>query len=262
MKVEDYIAGKSEAKPEPKKLGMVVAMMATYERAGMLTRTVESFARTAPDVPLTVYDDGSETLNKKAELQHLEAEGVEIVRLPHGGFVSLWMKALEDAASVGAEGFVLLEDDLSFAPGWLDVLRRMHDGAMAMGRKPGAMSCLRVHSEPQGVPVVLGGVEAYQSMMHGFQVNLVSREAVLRRDVLEEAARRSAEGSHGIDVNWIGLLSHRLGMMSYVSMRSWVAHEGSGTSVVKGQGYRSFEHRGFELVDSLTRSSTEKSTSL
>jgi hypothetical protein len=250
MKVGEHKRIERAGVPE---LGVVAAMMVTYDRPGMLLGTVRSYFASG-DVPeLVVFDDGSGAEGKDEELREVASLGAVVMRMGHSGFIGTWRKAFEWAREVrrDAAGFVLLEDDLRFAPGWVGVLRRMHGGAADRGLKPGAMSCLMAHGEPQGVPVLLRGVEAYQSMMHGFQVNLVPREAVLREDVFEEAARASAAGRHGLDVHWLGLLSHRLWMTNFVSTSSWVSHEGAGRSVVAGQGYRSLESRGDNLVEAL-----------
>lgn len=250
MKVGEHRVVEKVREPE---LGSLVSLMVTYDRPGMLWETARSYFGSGLVPELVVFDDGSEVYGKDEELAAVEAMGARVVRFAHSGFIGTWRKAFEWArANCGREsGFVLLEDDLSFAPGWVDVLRRMREGAVDMGLKPGAMSCLMSHGEPQSVVVGLRGVEAYQSMMHGFQVNLVPLEAILRGDVFEEAAAASAAGRHGLDVHWLGLLSHRLGMTNFVSMESWVAHEGNGRSVVAGQGYRSFESRGYNLVEAL-----------
>ena len=236
-------------------MGEVRAMMATYERPGLLERTVRSFLATAPGVGMTVFDDGSSSPEKKAELELVEGMGAAVERLNHGGFVETWLRAFEWARGrlEGLGGVVALEDDVTFASGWLDVLRRMHDGAAWMGMRPGAMTCLRVHSVPQATVVDLGGVEAYQSMGHGWQVNLLPWRVVADGKVQQEAAAGSRAGRHGIDVQLIGLMSHRLGMTSFSSTRSWARHDGTGRSVVKGQGFGAFEHEGFELVEELRK---------
>jgi hypothetical protein len=176
------------------------------------------------------------------------------MELKHTGFINTWKQAFGWAHRMFLHrvgGLVLLEDDLVFAKGWLDTLVKMHDGAIDAGHLPGAMSCLRVHNEPQNAVVSLNGVDAYQSMMHGFQVNLVPFEVILREDVFDESEKAARGGGHGIDVHWLGNLSHRLGRKNFVSMQSWVAHEGWNRSVVEGQGYGSFKHRGFNLVKGL-----------
>lgn len=236
-------------------MGRVAALMSTYERTGMLERTVRSFLAATPGVPLTVFDDGSPSAAKRDELVRVEGFGVTVVRLGRGGFVSTWLEAFAWSRGVleGFGGVVALEDDLSFAPGWLDVLRRMHDGAIGGGLMPGAMSCLRVHELPQGKVVELGGVEAYQSMGHSFQVNLFPMAVACDVDLLAESAGYAIRGRHGIDVHLVGLMSHRRGRTSFVSMRSWVAHEGFSDSVVASQGYRPLKIRGYELVEALRR---------
>jgi len=242
---------------KPSGISRVVSLMATYERPGMLTATVKSYLTSDPNPPhLIVFDDGSQSDAKQKELKVVRTLGVTVMELEHAGFITTWRRAFNWAArslSSQVDGLVLLEDDLSFAKGWLDVLKRMHNGVYTLGLKPGAMSCLRVHSVPQNTVVNLNGIEAYQSMMHGFQVNLVPFEVILRWDIFEESEAAARAGQHGIDVHWLGNLSHRLGLTNFVSMQSWVAHEGARASIVTGQGYKSFEHRGYNLVEELCR---------
>lgn len=250
MKVGEHERPEKKRVPE---LVRLMSLMVTYNRPGMLTETVRSYFASGDMPALVVFDDGSNVEGKDAELDAVSDMGVAVVRYPHCGFISTWRKIFDGygRSKRSADGIILLEDDLRFAPGWLDILLRMYEGAADKGWKPGAMSCLMAHDVPQSAVVELRGVEAYQSMMHGFQVNLVPREAILRMDVFEEAERRSAKGRHGIDVHWLGLLSHMLGMVNFVSTRSWVSHEGAKSSVVAGQGYRSFESRGNNLVEFL-----------
>jgi hypothetical protein len=70
-------------------------------------------------------------------------------------------------------------------------------------------------------------------------------------DVFEEAARNSENGNHGIDIWFIGGLAHRMGLTSFMSEQSWVAHVGAGRSIAGGQGYASFKGVGYELVHGL-----------
>lgn len=255
MKIEDYL--RSRVKVKLPYMGTVASVMVTYERPGLLTETVESYMASQEDPPpLVVFDDGSKSDAKRKELEWARTRNVIVMELDHHGFITTWKQAFRWAIRMfyhRAKGLILLEDDLSFAKGWVDVLVKMHDGAIDAGLVPGAMSCLRAHDEPQNAVVSLRGVEAYQSMMHGFQVNLVPIEVILRDDVFDESEKASRAGHHGIDVHWLGNMSHRLGRTNFVSMQSWVAHEGGSASVVEGQGYRSFKHRGFNLVNELER---------
>jgi hypothetical protein len=239
---------------------IAVSVMLTYERPGLLTATVESYLKTT-DVPLVVYDDGSEAGEKFRELDAVEAMGVTVHREPHRGLVRTWRKVFHDFAAgldlvyTGDEGIVLLEDDLLFAEGWDATLLKMAKGVEVLGLKPGAMTCFRCHAEPQAEIVDLEGVRAYQSMQHGFQVNMVPMW-VLGKDVfLDEAVDNSESGAHGIDVWFIGGMSHRLGLTSFMSEQSWVAHVGAGRSVAEGQGYRSFKGVGYSLVHGLAEDS-------
>ena len=230
-----------------------VALMITHERPGMLSATVDSFLAATPGVPLAVFDDGSASDEKRSELDSLPARGVTVFSLPRQGFIQTWRMVLlgmKDFITKACDSVVLLEDDLRFAPGWLDVLATMQAGAQDRGLQAGAMTCLRVHHEPQAPVVDLDGVKAYQSMMHGFQVNLVPREALERSDVIEESIKQAEASEHGLDVHLWGNMSHRLGRTNFMSEQSWVAHVGA-QSIVEGQGYKSFAHPGYNLVDDL-----------
>jgi hypothetical protein len=231
---------------------IVGAFMLTYERPGLLLKTVTSYLQNA-DIPLTIYDDGSESNEKRAELDWISRQGPEVVMEPHRGLVRTWIKVFEDIADKfdDNDGIVMLEDDLLFAPGWHETLVRMAQGAKNLGFKSGAMSCLRCHAHPQAQIRNLDGVEAYQSMQHGFQVNMVPAWVLKRKDFLEEAVELSEGGNHGLDVWFLGGLSHRLGLTNFISYQSWVSHVGGGQSVAEGQGYRSFHGLGYNLVDSL-----------
>ena len=151
----------------------------------------------------------------------------------------------------GIGGLVLLEDDLSFASGWMGILERMYEGAADLGFMPGAMSCLRVHEMPQGKIINLRGVEAYQSMWHGFQVNLMPWEVIENEKLIQLAAEQTLRKKHGIDVYLLGGISDRMGRTNFISIESWVAHEGVGRSLVESQGYKSFQRRGYGLVEEL-----------
>lgn len=257
MKVEDYIRAKADRpKRKVRPLGHIEALMITHERPGLLTETVKSFQEKTSGVQLTVFDDGSESDAKKEELANLDGDSVIVFRFPKAGFIGTWMAALDVARmTFGDEpgGVILLEDDLSFASGWVEVLGRMYEGAADLGLMPGAMSCLRPHDRPQGAILDLGGVKAYQSMAHGFQVNLVPWEVIQNKELIEAAAEEARKGKHGLDVYLLGMISDRMGRTNFVSMESWVAHEGAGASLVEAQGYRSLKHRGIGLVDELRR---------
>jgi len=233
------------------------AVMLTYERAGLLTATLESLMRASPDLHVVVYDDGSETPEKLAELDTVEASGIHVNRLGHRGLVRTWMEifiALSAGVNTVYEedaGIVLLEDDLLFASGWDQTMLRMAKGVERLGLKPGAMTCFRCHEEPQAKVYDLNGVQAYQSMQHGFQCNMVPAWVFDQAAFLEEAAQNSEKGDHGIDVWFIGGMAHRLGLTSFMSMESWVAHVGAGRSVAADQGYVSFKGVGYNLVHGL-----------
>lgn len=202
-------------------------------------------------MPLVVVDDGSSSPEKEAELKGIGGMA-EVRRIPHGGFCRSWVSIFEWLKEEKrADAYVLLEDDLVFAHGWLDVLMKMHRGLLDAGFVPGAMTCLRYHPEPQGQVFTFGDVQAYQSMYHGFQVNLVPREFVERTDLVLQAAGDVAPGRHGFDVNWMALLSHRLHAVHLICTRSWVRHIGVGVSMVTAQGFRTFNHPGYCLVPEL-----------
>jgi glycosyltransferase involved in cell wall biosynthesis len=231
--------------------------MLTYERPGLLTATLESLRSASPDLHVVIYDDGSESQEKLQELLEVEDKGFHVNREPHRGLVRTWMKVFDDlsiALDVTVaedEGIVLLEDDLLFAEGWEFTLLKMAQGAAMLGYKPGAMTCFRCHDEPQSQIVDLNGVNAYQSMQHGFQVNMVPAGIFKRMDVFEEAAKNSENGDHGIDIWFIGGLAHRLGLTSFMCEQSWIAHNGAGRSIAGGQGYASFKGVGYDLVHGL-----------
>ena len=254
--MEDHIRQRAESPTrKARELGRIEAMMITHERPGLLAATVRSFQSRTMDASLTIFDDGSESKEKRSELDKVELSGVRVIRLPKAGFITTWMSAFEWARQTMKDvgGVVLLEDDLSFAFGWLDVLRKMYEGTVDLGWVPGAMSCLRVHEVPQAKVVNLRGIEAYQSMGHSFQVNLMPWEIILAKNMIEGAEKDARRGYHGLDVYLLGAISHQLGRINFMSVRSWVAHEGVDASVVEGQGYRSFRHRGYGLVNELRR---------
>lgn len=239
------------------------AMLLTHERTGMLTKTLASLRAASPLLRVIVYDDGSQSDEKQAELDAVEASGVTVHREPKRGLVRTWMKIFSDIVEgVGSAydldaGIVLLEDDLLFAGGWDDVLLRMARGVHSLGLQPGAMSCFRCHYDIQSEIRDLGGIRAYQSMQHGFQVNLLPAWVFTQTDFLEEAVRNSENGMHGIDIWFIGGLAHRLGLTSFVSEMSWVAHTGAGQSIAEESGYVPFEYEGYELVEGLAEQLTD-----
>ena len=136
----------------PERIAM--ATMLTYERPGLLTATLQSLKAASPDLHVVVYDDGSESPEKLAELDSVEASGTHVNRGPHLGFVRTWMQVFFDIScginNIYEEeaGIVLLEDDLLFAPGWDTTMLKMAKGVEKLGLKPGAMTCFRCHEEP------------------------------------------------------------------------------------------------------------------
>jgi hypothetical protein len=237
----------------PKSIDLVVTL--TYERPGFLTRTVRSLRRTA-DVPVIIYDDGSTSQEKLDELSRLEADGFLVSREPHRGFIRSWVyifHQLRESFLSPEAGVVLLEDDMIFSFGWDETLLQMAAGTEDLGLQPGAMTCFRVHEEPQAVVRSLRGVEAYQSMQHSFQINMVPAFVFDEVEFYEEAANNAEAGRHGIDVWFLGGLSHRLGLTNMVSVDSWVAHIGAKKSIVEGQGYQSFSSMGYGLSPELRR---------
>jgi len=209
----------------------------------------------SPSLPIVVYDDGSQSPEKLEELNKLSGI-VKIERGEHLGLVRTWVKAFQDLRKMGLskdDGVVLLEDDLLFAKGWDEVLLRMASGTADVGLSPGAMTCFRCHEHPQSGSFDLRGVEAYQSMQHGFQLNMVPASVFEQVEFFEEAARNSEAGRHGIDVWFIGGLSHRLGLTSMVSRDSMVAHIGAGNSIAGKQGFESFTGMGYNIPVDLLR---------
>lgn len=253
------VIGNHEKKVETKTpKNIKLAVMLTYERAGLLTATLESFRKATPDMHIVIYDDGSKDGDKLQELDAIEANGFTVNREPHRGLVRTWMKVFKDLSLTDYnddDGVVFLEDDLLFAKGWDETLLKMASGVEALGLEPGSMTCFRCHYEPQSQMYDLNGVSAYQSMQHGFQVNMFPLWVMEEMEVLEEAALNSEKGRHGIDIWLIGGLSHRLGLTSFMSEESWVAHVGAGRSVAEGQGYMSFKGVGYNLVHGLSSES-------
>jgi len=232
-----------------------VAMMITHERPGFLLATVNSFRMTAPDVRLHVFDDGSHTESKIAELEMVRRMGAVVIRLPHSGFANTWERAFDFArrSLVGYDSVIMLEDDIVFAKGWLDVLKRMQRAIPERGLKQDMTSCFRPHMELPSESVSLGGVEAYASMAHSFQVNMMPFEVLNRMDVIEESVREANESNRGLglDVYLVGNLAHRLHRTSFVSTASWVGHMGACCTVVGKQGWGACKHAGVNLVDEL-----------
>jgi len=265
MKIDAAYFKDREEKPKRKarSLGNIRALMLTHERPGLLTETVNSFLSKTSGIPLTVFDDGSSSEDKEKELKAIQEQGIEVIRLPKMGFISAW----EYVFSFVREKYpkndcIVLEDDLSFATGWLDALKNMYEGTADLGYMPGAMSCLRVHDRPQNAyTVVLRGIEAYQVMWHSFQVNLLPWEVIENADMIWKAAEEAKKGQHGLDVYLLGRISDNMGRMNFVSMESWVAHEGSGQSLVESQGFRSLQHRGRNLVPELEKKVKDSSYS-
>jgi hypothetical protein len=239
-------------KPEVCEFKNPIALVLTYNRAGLLIGTVKSFLETVSNVPLHVFDDGSESAAKHSELDCLE-DVVKVHRLPHCGFVESWRAIFRFVRALNCyDSVITLEDDIVFAKGWLDVLKSMQAGIADLGLLQGMTSCFRPHSEPQSQLIDLRGIRAYQSMAHSFHVNLMPIEVVNREDVFDESAKEviSSKSGKGLDVYWVGNISHRLHRCSFVSEQSWVAHIGF-ESVVSKQDYGACRHPGFELVPEL-----------
>lgn len=238
---------------------IVRAVMLTYERVGLLTATVESYKKTT-DIPLYIYDDGSATDEKMKELDVVEKMGCVVYREKHRGLVRTWRKIFYDFSAgidlvyAADDGIVLLEDDIIFAKGWDKTLLKMAKGAKDIGLKPGAMTCFRCHKVPQAQIHNLNGVNAYQTMQHGFQINMVPMGVLNENKFLDEAVERSEEGDQGLglDIWFIGGMADRLDLTSFMSEQSWVAHVGANKSVAEGQGYKSFKGVGYNLVDELS----------
>ena len=232
-----------------------VALMLTYERPGSLLATVGSYWKTC-DVPLYVFDDGSQDPQKQGELRLVEAAGAHVMRMKHKGFARSWLEILRYARKnlTYFDSLVLLEDDLMFADGWLETLQAMQRGITAHGLKQGMVSCLMPHDKPQGALMSLSGVEAYQSFGHTFQVNMMPWEVLKRFEVIQESVDEvlATRSGHGLDIYLVGNLAHRLKRMSFVSTSSWVAHVGID-SIVESQGFGSCRHCGNNLVPELER---------
>jgi hypothetical protein len=232
-----------------------VALMLTHERPGTLLATVGSYWRTC-DMPLYVFDDGSKDPEKLGELGLVKATGATVCMLGHTGFARSWLDIFQYARENLTEydSLVLLEDDLQFAEGWLETLQAMQKGIAGLGLGQGMVSCLMPHNEPQSAVVDLGGVKAYQSMAHTFQVNMMPFEILDSFEVIEESVKEVLEtrSGHGLDIYLVGNLAHRLNRQSFVSTSSWVAHVGID-SVVEGQGFGSCRTAGTNLVPELAK---------
>ena len=261
MKIEDYIKNREPIMVPRCECKKPIALMLTYNRTGLLLGAVNSFLTTTEDVPLCIFDDGSDDYNKRMELLCIEQIGgrVSVVRLKHGGFAKSWLDILcfvHDTKQVFGkyDSVITLEDDIMFAPGWLDVLKKMQNGIADMGFLQGMTTCFRPHETIQSPLVDLRGVAAYQSMAHTFHVNLFPMAVLDRLDVLRESVEESLKSSyhHGIDVYWVGNISHRLGRVNFISEQSWVAHVGF-SSMVKTQGFIACRHGGINPVKCLER---------
>lgn len=257
MKIEDYIKNREPVVVPRCECKSPVALMLTYNRPGLLIGSVNSFLDTAPGVPLYVLDDGSDDHNKVVELDCVsKAKGVTVCRMPHRGFARSWLEILRTIRNQSGvfDSVITLEDDIMFAPGWVDVLKKMQNGIADKGYLQGMTTCFRPHENIQSQLVDLRGVNAYQSMAHTFHVNMFPMVLLDRLDVLEESVEESlkSKSHHGIDVYWVGNVSHRLGRVSFVSEQSWVAHVGF-TSVVKKQGFIACMHGGINPVAGLEK---------
>ena len=255
MKVEDYIATRQVEKPKGCPCEKPVALMLTYKRPGLLLGAVESFLKTADGIPLHVFDDGSEDGVKDVELNCVEEYGVKVHVMLHRGFALSWLNMLKLVKETmkDYDSVVMLEDDIVFAKGWLDVLVRMQKGINELGMKQGMTTCFRPHERPQSAIVDLQGVKAYQSMAHTFHANMMPMEILDRMDVLEQSVDEAVKSKmgHGIDVYWVGNLAHRLNRVSFISEQSWVAHVGIKRSLVEAQGFGPCRHSGVNLVKEL-----------
>jgi hypothetical protein len=158
------------------------------------------------------------------------------------------------AALKGYDSVITFEDDIVFADGWLDVLKKMQAGVAEKGLLQGMVTCFRPHSEMQSSKFDLKGVTAYQSFSHTFQVNLMPKAVIDGLDIFDEAAAEVAKSrtGKGLDVYWVALLAHRLHRVSFVCEQSWAAHVGF-ESVVDKQGYMSCGYAGVNLVPELKR---------
>jgi hypothetical protein len=240
--------------PFPRRIARVAVL--TYERPGLLSETIERLRLESPGLDIVVYDDGSQMAGKLLELSYVERGGVKVVRMPHEGFLASWRKVIALMGDLeDNDGVVLMEDDVLVAPKWDQTLLSMAAGTSAMGFKPGAMTCLRCHDVPQSEVVELNGVLAYQSMGHGFQVNLFPAWVLKQTEVVDKAFAMA--GRNGFDVWLIALLSDVLGLVSFSSNYSWAAHLGAGCSSIEALGSRSFQGVGVDLMPGLARKAAQ-----
>ena len=258
MKIEDYIKSREPELIPRCECKNPIALMLTYERPGLLIGAVNSFLETTKGVPLHVFDDGSDDRNKQTELNCIagSGKGVEVHSMLHKGFAESWLEVLRFVKKrfSNHDSVITLEDDVMFAHGWLDILQKMQGGIADMGYLQGMTTCFRPHDNLQSPLVDLRGVKAYQSMAHTFHVNLFPMVLLDRFDVLEKSVEESlkSRSKHGIDVYWVGNISHRLNRVNFISEQSWVAHVGF-SSMVKKQGYTACLHGGINPVKELER---------
>lgn len=122
----------------------VTAIMATFGRAELTRRTLESFFATPDAPPLIVIDNGSRqaTLDVLREYaSHLHA----LVCLPENkGKPGAWNIGLTQAPP--SAWTLFLDNDITFAPGWFTVLRA------TAPRLPGPVGIVSGYDHPCAMP--------------------------------------------------------------------------------------------------------------
>jgi hypothetical protein len=252
MKVGDYIRVKERAEFErvpAKHLIKPLFLMSTYERPGLLSKTVESFLERenlTPRAAINVFDDGSKSKDKATELDYVEQLGVTLHRWGHKGILGMWMEALSFARrQSGYDCVVLMEDDISFSGVWLDVL------ASLMSENLGMASCFRFHTDVVQSEVV-NRIEVFRVKWCSFQATLMPMSLVQQSEIFKRAALKSERSHTGMDVGLSEVVTE-MGRPMYVTARSYVIHTGYKDSIARRHGYRCLPVRGVNLVYELEK---------
>lgn len=216
--------------PRISKIGLVAVL--TYERPGLLTQTIESLLKTGT-FNIRIYDDRSQSPEKRDELLSLQDRyGFSIYYLPFHSPGESWLEAIKLINSDDIpqrDGVVLVEDDLLFRKDWDKTLLSMADGAYFQGFNVGMCSVFRHNPTTPSAPVTLNGIEAYRSVFHTFQCNLIHVDVLKKIDLLY-LGKELGKSQHGVDTHLVGWLSHN-GYTNFICAESWVAHMGVGESI-------------------------------
>lgn len=246
MKVEDFIRQKERAEFErvpAKHLIKPLFLMSTYERVGLLSKTIKSFLKYDKSV-VHIIDDGSEMEGKTAELDYVESLGMNIHRLKHRGIAGMWQYAINFAREqTGYDCVVIMEDDILFSSAWLDVL------ASLMGNNLGMASCFRFHTDIPTTEIV-NRIEVLRVKRCSFQATLVPMDVI--RQSLEDAVLISERDKVGFDVGLSEMIA-KSGREMFVTARSYVSHVGYNNSIAGKHGYKYLPIRGVNLIYELEK---------